>query len=88
MIVSFCPGRIRLRFKELKDKALADTAGARIREMPGIRTVDINALTGSILIEYDARILPAEKLFETGRQELAKLNIAFNIPEIEKEPLP
>lgn len=81
MIVSFCPGRIRLRFRELKDKTVAETAGARIRETPGINKVEMNALTGSILIEYDAQILPAEKLLELGRRELAKYNIRLDMPE-------
>ena len=75
MIVSFCPGRVRLRFRELKDKSTADTASARIRETPGITNVEVNAITGSILIEYDTHILPTEQLLETGKRELAKINI-------------
>ncbi|MDR2479276.1 MAG: ATPase P [Treponema sp.] len=82
MIVSFAPGRIRLRFRELKDKSVAALAEARIKETPGIDRVEINPITGSILIEYDRNILPDEKLLETGRRELAKLNIAFAVPEI------
>jgi hypothetical protein len=82
MIVSFCPGRIRLRFQELKNKTAAETANARIRETPGISAVEINTLTGSILIEYDPRILPTEKLLELGRRELAKLTIDFSILDI------
>ena len=77
MIVSFCPGRIRLRFRELKNKTIAETASARIRETAGISNVEINALTGSILVEYDPHILSPEKLLETGRRELAKLNITL-----------
>ncbi|MHC6204097.1 HMA2 domain-containing protein [Breznakiellaceae bacterium SP9] len=75
MIVSFYPGRVRLRFKELKNKAAAEKARARIAEEPGISKVEVNTLTGSILIEYDTNILPLEQFMETGRRELAKLNI-------------
>jgi len=75
MIVSFIPGRIRLRFKELKDTETAETVKERIRETPGITKVEINPVTGSVLVEYDPAILPEEKLMETGRQELAKFNI-------------
>jgi hypothetical protein len=82
MIVSFCSGRIRLRFKELKDKTTAETASARIRETPGITGVEVNARTGSILIEYDAHMLPTQKLLETGRRELAKCNIKLDLPEL------
>lgn len=81
MIVSFCPGRVRLRFKELKDKAVAALAQARIKETPGITRVAVNAPTGSMLIEYDPRILPAEKLLDLGKRELAKFNIELDIPE-------
>ena len=75
MIASFCPGRVRLRFKELKNKAAAGQAVARIKEEAGITKVEVNTLTGSILIEYDTNILSVEKFMEIGRRELAKLNI-------------
>ena len=80
MLVSFVPGRIRLRFKELKENAAAENAKARIKETPGITRVDINPLTGSILIEYDPAVLPTEKLLESGKQELAKLKIKLDLP--------
>ena len=79
MIVSFVPGRVRLRFKELKDNTAAEMARARIKETPGIKSVEINTVTGSVLIEYDPAILPTEKLIKTGKQELAKLNINLDI---------
>jgi len=75
MVVSFTPGRVRLRFKELKDAAAAEAVKTRIKETPGITKTEINPLTGSILIEYDLKILPTEKLLEAGRGELAKLGI-------------
>jgi hypothetical protein len=81
MIVSFCSGRIRLRFKELKDKTIAETVRARIKETPGITGVEVNALTGGILIEYDCRILPTERLLEMGKRELAKFDIALDGPK-------
>jgi copper chaperone CopZ len=80
VVVSFVPGRIRLRFEELKNSAAAESAKARIKEAPGITAVEVNPITGSILIEYDTKILPTEKLVETGRRELAKLNIKLDIP--------
>jgi hypothetical protein len=80
VIVSFCPGRIRLRFRELKDKTTAETTSARLRETPGISAVKTNPLTGSILIEYDTQILPTKQLLEMGRRELATFNIKLDIP--------
>ena len=75
MIVSFVPGRIRLRFKELKNKGVGEQVYARIKAIPGIIAVEIKPLTSSILIEYDTAVLPTEKLFEQGREELAKARI-------------
>lgn len=83
MIVSFCPGRIRLRFKELKNKTLAAFAETKIKETPGVTRVEINTLTGSVLVEYDPGVLPTEKLLERGREEMAKLNLSLDIPGYE-----
>jgi copper chaperone CopZ len=81
MIVSFCPGRIRLRFKELaRNNALAALVRERVAAEPGVRKVDVNPLTGSVLIEYDTKLLPTAKLVEAGRRELARLNISLDIP--------
>ena len=79
MVVSFTPGRIRLRFKELKENSAAQNVKTRLGEVPGITRTDINTVTGSILIVYDPTILPTEKLVETGKQELAKHNIKLDI---------
>jgi hypothetical protein len=81
MIVSFSPGRVRLRFKELKDRAFAALVCGRVKETPGITRAEVNPLTGSLLIEYDPALLPPEKLLELGRQELAKFNIKLDPPE-------
>jgi copper chaperone CopZ len=80
VVVSFVPGRVRLRFKELKNGAAAERAKARIEEVPGITKVEVNPLTGGILIEYDPAVLPPEKLAEAGGRELAKLSIKLEIP--------
>jgi hypothetical protein len=81
MVVSFVPGRIRLRFKELKNQQVCDQVCARIKEIPGIVTVETKAQTGSILIEYDVTLLPTEILIALGREELAKVNITLELPE-------
>jgi copper chaperone CopZ len=84
MIVSYIHGRIRLRFKELPDPLIVGTAAARIKTVPGITTVEIKPTTGSLLIEFDPDILPPEKLLETGKEELAKLNIPLNLLDTDK----
>ncbi len=54
-VVSDIPGRLRVRLKELKwqDQLLAESAQA-LGSRPGIQQVETSAITGSILIHYDA----------------------------------
>jgi copper chaperone CopZ len=80
VVVSFVPGRIRLRFKELKNSVNAELVKSRIMEEPGITNVETNPRTGSVLIEYDTKTLPTEKLVEAGKRELAKLHINLTLP--------
>ena len=80
-MVSFVPGRIRLRFKELKKHlALAQDLKMRVLAIPGITKVEMNPVTGSILIEYDAKVLSTERLIEIGKRELEGLDIKLDIP--------
>ena len=63
----FVPGRIWLRFKELKKHLdLAQDLKARVLAIPGITKVEMSPVTGSILIEYDAKVLSTERLIEIG----------------------
>jgi copper chaperone CopZ len=82
MLVSFTPGRIRLRFKEVKKPSIAEQVRDKIKNIPGITTIEIKPLTGSILIEYDTKTLPTEQLLKMGRAELAKVNIEIEIPKL------
>jgi hypothetical protein len=53
-VVHACPGRVRLRAAKLKGAAaFARQAAARLRQVPGIREVEANAVTGSLLIYYN-----------------------------------
>ena len=79
MIVSFCPGRVRFRFEQLKDAATAAAAQARIQETAGITRVAINVRTGSLLIEYDPLLLPTERLIALGKNALAQFGISLEI---------
>jgi hypothetical protein len=81
MIVSYSPGRIRLRFKELRDPKIAELASKRIGDTPGITRVEIKPLTGSLLIEFDIAVLPPVELMEIGKQELEKLGIHLELPD-------
>ncbi|MDR3174899.1 MAG: heavy-metal-associated domain-containing protein [Treponema sp.] len=76
MIVSFVPGRLRLRLPELKNQDLAGELLPQIQAVPGIKTVEIKTLTGSLLIEYDPSVISTKRLIELGRAIARRVGIA------------
>jgi len=57
------PGRVRVRMPELK----ANARGAQnfqevMQQIPGVASVEINLLTGSVLVHYDGSSATAELL--------------------------
>ena len=61
LVESFIPGRVRLRSSLLKRPA-APLIPAAFEDLPGVRSVELNRLTGSLLLRYDAAVLTAERL--------------------------
>jgi len=57
-VTSFIPGRLRLKVEEIKR---SPDFGVRVRDtlarVPGIRRVELNASTGSVLVQYDAAVV-------------------------------
>lgn len=83
MIVSYTEGRVRLRFKELQDRTTAQTVEEYIKAIPGIVAVEIKTMTGSILIQYDPKVLPTPLLLEKGIAALNEHGIELNLaPEL------
>jgi hypothetical protein len=82
MIVSYSPGRIRLRFKELKNGKTAELVLRRLVETPGITRVEVKPLTGSLLIEFDITALPPAELIASGKRELEKLGLHLELPPL------
>ena len=54
-IVSHFPGRLRVRSVALRDAALVDSVAEQLRGEEGVTAVTSAALTGSLLVEYDAQ---------------------------------
>lgn len=67
-ITSFVDGRVRLRHGALKKAPLAEHVQRMLAAIPGIRLVNINVRTGSLLAEYDAEVLDKEHLLALLRQ--------------------
>jgi hypothetical protein len=71
-VVHHLPGRVRLRLPSLRGEA--ETLGqvqGWIRQLPGVRRVQANPVTGSVLVHYDVEAEGA--LFTAAREALALL---------------
>lgn len=62
LITSFFPGRVRLRAPIFKDEELCAKAREILSKSDAIKNIEHNPLTGSILLEYDIKKVPMEKL--------------------------
>ena len=60
-IVHLSPGRVRLRSHRLRSMpALGTKIQERLAAIPGVERVELNALTGSVLLVYDRKRLASE----------------------------
>jgi hypothetical protein len=55
------PGRIRICFSEISDRAGIENT---LREIPGVKSVKVNPLSGSVLVEYEERHVDGSTLFD------------------------
>ncbi len=55
-IVSRTAGRMRLRIAELKSAATAEAACAALRDVAGVTSVEVNPVTGSVLVRFDKEV--------------------------------
>lgn len=64
------PGRIRIKCATLKgpDRRICGIEG-RLASQPGVRAVTGNALTGSIVVNYDQKITRAGKIIDILARE-------------------
>lgn len=62
IVTSFFPGRIRLRAPVFKDEELCQKAMEILSESDAVKNLQHNLMTGSILLEYDPKKVPMEKL--------------------------
>ncbi len=54
MVLSDLPGRVRLRVASMRDDPTqAGPVLNALNALPGVRTADVNPLTGSALLQYD-----------------------------------
>jgi hypothetical protein len=91
-VVHSIPGRTRLRAQDIKGNVAAlDALRTGLEETPGVQTVAVTVLTGSVLVEHDVEIDDvlgqAERSgvlrvdTEVREHYLATLNRALNVTE-------
>jgi hypothetical protein len=62
-IASFVPGRVRLKIDRVRtDAQFADQLRTWVPQVPGIRSLQLNEATGSVLIAYDPEKLSLQTL--------------------------
>lgn len=62
MIVSFTPGRVRVRDNAFKDVAALVKIIKYFKELGGVSSVESNPVSGSILVKYDAGKIPSHSV--------------------------
>ncbi len=62
LVTSFFPGRVRLRAPIFKDEELCAKARTILSKSDAVKNIEHNPVTGSILLEYDIKKVPMEKL--------------------------
>lgn len=67
-IESYVPGRIRVRIpRDQRGSETAKDVASMLRDIAGIRGVDVNAVTGSVLVEYDPESIDVDQLIAMGK---------------------
>ncbi len=67
-VTSFVDGRIRLRHPILKDPQIVEQISSLLENVPGIESLQHNARTGSLLLEYDSDVLDNDTLLNIMQQ--------------------
>ena len=83
-VVHAIPGRVRLRVHELKgNPGLASAVQERLAAAGGIRWVEVNAATGSVLVFYEPETGTSPGSLRTLSEALTPLFPALDLDEVE-----
>ena len=63
---SFVDGRVRIRHPALQNQAVAALAETRMKAIAGVTAVECNPVSGSVLLTYDSKAIPKDRLFAIG----------------------
>ena len=63
---SFVARRVRIRHPDRRHEAVVRLAQEKMGSIAGVQSVEGNSVSGSILITYDSKTIPRERLFAIG----------------------
>jgi hypothetical protein len=83
-VVHALPGRIRLKVAQVRENpALANQIQQRLTGVQGIQKVEVNPLTGSVLVLYDATATASPDSLRALAEPLAALFPGFELKDLE-----
>jgi hypothetical protein len=83
-IVHALPGRIRLKVAQVRDNpTFASQLRERLSVAQGIQKVEVNPLTGSVLVLYDAKAAASPEAFRTLAEPLLALFPGLTLQDFE-----
>ncbi|MGD8785295.1 MAG: hypothetical protein PVG75_12705 [Thioalkalispiraceae bacterium] len=81
-VVSFFPGRVRLRIEKLEtDSGFADKIKSGLSDIPGIKKLEVKESNNSILVVYDKKKL---KQPDASKRLIEELSTLFPDADIDK----
>ena len=73
-VVSFFPGRVRLRIEKIEQEpGFGDKVQSSLEGIPGIKKLEVKESTSSVLVVYDKKKLKQPEASEQLMQQLHKL---------------
>lgn len=82
-VIHFAPGRVRLKVAAAKNNpAYSGPVREAFLAVPGIHSLEVNSLTGSVLIQYDSRSLLADDAISALTHALRQQFPALDADEV------
>lgn len=63
------PGRLRIKSPFLKGKSKSAEIERLLKAVQGIRSLDINTVTGSVLVNYNPKMIASEKIMNILKKQ-------------------
>jgi hypothetical protein len=83
-VTSFLPGRVRIKVDEIRHAPVfADRVRQRLQGVPGIRRVETNDATGSVLVIYDVGVIARAEGRQPLRQAIHELFPAVDLAQLD-----